>query len=44
MLVVMDAHATEEQVRAVCKRIEAAGMKGAPDAGCVAHCDWHHRK
>ena len=33
MLVVMDAHATEEQVRAVCKRIEAAGMKAHPMPG-----------
>ena len=27
MLVVMQAHATEEQVRAVCEKIEAAGLK-----------------
>jgi 3-deoxy-7-phosphoheptulonate synthase len=33
MLVVMDAHATEEQVRAVCQRIEAAGMKAHPMPG-----------
>ncbi len=33
MLVVMDTHATEEQVRAVCERIEAAGMKAHPMPG-----------
>jgi len=33
MLVVMDAHATEEQVRSVCARIEAAGMKAHPIPG-----------
>jgi len=33
MLVVMDAHATEEQIRAVCARIEAAGMKAHPMPG-----------
>ena len=27
MLVVMQAHATEEQVRAVCEKIEAAGFR-----------------
>ena len=35
MLVVMDAHATEEQVRAVCARIEAAGMKAHPIPGTL---------
>ncbi len=33
MLVVMDAHATEEQVRSVCARIESAGMKAHPIPG-----------
>jgi 3-deoxy-7-phosphoheptulonate synthase len=33
MLVVMDAHATEEQVRSVCTRIETAGMKAHPIPG-----------
>jgi 3-deoxy-7-phosphoheptulonate synthase len=33
MLVVMDAHATDEQVRAVCQRIESAGMKAHPIPG-----------
>ena len=28
MLVVMDAHASEEQVRAVCEKIESAGLRG----------------
>ncbi len=35
MLVVMDAHATEEQVRAVCARIESAGMKAHPIPGTL---------
>jgi 3-deoxy-7-phosphoheptulonate synthase len=35
MLVVMDAHATEEQIRAVCARIEAAGMKAHPMPGSL---------
>jgi len=30
MLVVMEAHATEQQIRAVCQRIESAGMKAHP--------------
>ncbi len=33
MLVVMQAHATEEQVRAVCQRIERAGLKPHPIPG-----------
>ncbi|HUK29897.1 MAG TPA: 3-deoxy-7-phosphoheptulonate synthase [Candidatus Acidoferrum sp.] len=33
MLVVMDAHATNEQVRSVCARIESAGMKAHPIPG-----------
>ncbi len=35
MLVVMDAHATEEQVRAVCARIASAGMKAHPIPGTL---------
>ncbi|MFZ0821239.1 MAG: 3-deoxy-7-phosphoheptulonate synthase [Candidatus Acidiferrales bacterium] len=35
MLVVMDSHATEEQVRSVCKRIESAGMKASPIPGSM---------
>ena len=33
MLVVMNAHATEEQVRAVCKRIEELGFRPHPIPG-----------
>ncbi len=33
MLVVMDSHATAEQVRSVCTRIESAGMKAHPIPG-----------
>ncbi|HET9400129.1 MAG TPA: 3-deoxy-7-phosphoheptulonate synthase [Candidatus Acidoferrales bacterium] len=33
MLVVMDSHATEGQIRAVCDRIEAAGMRAHPIPG-----------
>jgi 3-deoxy-7-phosphoheptulonate synthase len=33
MLVVMQAHATEEQVRAVCERIESLGLKAHPIPG-----------
>src|SRR5574337_388747 len=33
MLVVMQSHATEEQVRAVCERIEALGLKAHPIPG-----------
>jgi len=35
MLVVMQAHATDEQVRAVCERIEALGYKAHPIPGSV---------
>jgi 3-deoxy-7-phosphoheptulonate synthase len=35
MLVVMDSHATPEQVRSVCKRIESAGMKADPIPGSM---------
>jgi 3-deoxy-7-phosphoheptulonate synthase len=33
MLVVMQSHATEEQVRAVCQRVEALGLKAHPIPG-----------
>src|SRR5438105_13690637 len=33
MLVVMQAHATEEQVRAVCEKIEAFGLRAHPMPG-----------
>jgi 3-deoxy-7-phosphoheptulonate synthase len=33
MLVVMQSHATEEQVRAVCRRIESLGLKAHPIPG-----------
>jgi 3-deoxy-7-phosphoheptulonate synthase len=35
MLVVMQSHATEEQVRAVCKRIETLGLKAHPMPGSL---------
>src|SRR5277367_1529671 len=35
MLVVMKAHATEEQVRAVCERIESLGFKAHPIPGSI---------
>jgi len=35
MLVVMQSHATEEQVRAVCERIEALGLKAHPIPGAA---------
>ena len=35
MLVVMQSHATEEQVRAVCARIESLGLKAHPIPGAV---------
>src|ERR1700752_1963256 len=35
MLVVMQSHATEEQVRAVCKRIESLGLKAHPLPGSI---------
>lgn len=35
MLVVMQSHATEEQIRAVCQRIEALGLKAHPIPGTI---------
>ena len=35
MLVVMQSHATEEQIRAVCKRIESLGLKAHPMPGSL---------
>ncbi len=35
MLVVMDAHATEEQVREVCRRVESLGLKAHPIPGSL---------
>jgi 3-deoxy-7-phosphoheptulonate synthase len=35
MLVVMQSHATEEQIRAVCKRIETLGLKAHPMPGSL---------
>jgi 3-deoxy-7-phosphoheptulonate synthase len=35
MLVVMQSHATEEQIRAVCRRIEALGLKAHPIPGSI---------
>ncbi len=35
MLVVMQSHATEEQVRAVCRRIESLGLKAHPIPGSI---------
>src|ERR1700757_3889781 len=35
MLVVMQSHATEEQVRAVCARIESLGLKAHPMPGAA---------
>ena len=35
MLVVMQSHATEEQVRAVCQRIESLGLKAHPIPGAI---------
>ncbi len=35
MLVVMQSHATEEQVREVCKRIESLGLKAHPIPGSI---------
>lgn len=35
MLVVMQSHATEEQVRAVCDRIESLGLKAHPIPGAI---------
>src|SRR6266403_2115386 len=35
MLVVMQSHATEEQIRAVCERIERLGLKAHPMPGSL---------
>src|SRR6267378_408328 len=35
MLVVMQSHATEEQIREVCKRIESLGLKAHPMPGSL---------
>ncbi len=35
MLVVMNSHATEEQIRAVCKHIEGLGLKAHPMPGSL---------
>src|SRR6202521_4250193 len=35
MLVVMQSHASEEQVRAVCRRIESLGLKAHPIPGTI---------
>src|SRR5579863_1352346 len=35
MLVVMQSHATEEQVRAVCQRVESLGLKAHPIPGAA---------
>src|ERR1700726_5360622 len=35
MLVVMQSHASEEQVRAVCQRIESLGLKAHPIPGAI---------
>src|ERR1700751_4281712 len=35
MLVVMQSHATEEQVRSVCQRIESLGLKAHPIPGAA---------
>src|SRR4030095_10972665 len=35
MLVVMQSHATEEQARSVCQRIEALGLKAHPIRGAA---------
>src|ERR1700675_3515567 len=35
MLIVMGSHATEEQVRAVCARIESLGLKAHPIPGTI---------
>ena len=35
MLIVMGSHATEEQVRAVCARIESLGLKAHPIPGAL---------
>ena len=35
MLVVMQSHASEEQVREVCRRIESLGLKAHPIPGTI---------
>src|ERR1700730_6879172 len=35
MLVVMQSHATEPQIRAVCERIESLGLKAHPIPGAI---------
>ena len=35
MLVVMQSHATEEQIRGVCERIERLGLKAHPIPGTI---------
>ena len=48
MLVVMQSHATEEQVRAVCQRIESLGFKAHPIPGAgrtaIGLCRCGHSK
>ena len=44
MLVVMQAHATPEQISAVCEKIEAIGLPRSLHAGRAAHCHRHHRE
>jgi hypothetical protein len=36
MLIVMESHATEEQIRAVCERVESLGLKAATTARVIA--------
>src|SRR6202022_3953275 len=35
MLVVMQSHATEPQIRAVCERVESLGLKAHPIPGAI---------
>jgi 3-deoxy-7-phosphoheptulonate synthase len=35
MLIVMQSHATEEQIRGVCERIESLGLKAHPIPGTI---------
>ncbi len=42
MLVVMQSHATDEQVRAVCERIESLGFKALPVPGAGRTAVVHH--
>src|SRR3982074_3530410 len=35
MLVVIQSHATEQQIRAVCERIESLGLKAHPSPGAI---------